>query len=263
MTVQTTPSSVWVPMPANWKVQLQRCIDHAVSQRPTGGEVNVYFRADDIAVPSRGFEQLLEIFQRHSVPLALAVVPTWLNATRWQALNQISRTSSALWCWHQHGWRHANHQSAGKKSEFGSNRPIGEIKRDLLTGKRRLEKIMGRPFSAIFTPPWNRCDLRTLETIRQLGYQAISRHHGSQPPAPDNLMDLKVGVDLHTRKEKTNDQGWKALLDELQMHLATGRCGIMIHHQRMNRAAMAFLSHLLARINAERRCRLVSFADLI
>jgi hypothetical protein len=122
---------------------------------------------------------------------------------------------------------------------------------------------MGRDFYPVFTPPWNRCGLSTLILLKELGYHAVSRSIGSQPSTPDQLPDFQVNVDLHTRKEQFPSAGWDGLFDDLKGALLSGFCGIMIHHQRMNEAAFAFLEVLLETFSGCKDLILVNFGDLI
>jgi hypothetical protein len=70
-------------------------------------------------------------------------------------------------------------------------------------------------------------------------------------------------VDLHTRKETDAWQGWKTLLEEVDTGLASGLCGFMIHHTRMNEPAFLFLEDLLDFISRCSHIRPVTFNDLI
>jgi hypothetical protein len=225
--------------------------------------VTVFFRADDIGVPGAGFDRLMQIFATRRTPLNLALVPAWLTRVRWQAVLSSSRGALGLWCWHQHGWRHANHESEGKKQEFGPARTPAGLEKDLVRGRQRLEEIVGRDFFPLFTPPWNRCDARSLELLVRYGYLGVSRSRGSCPPVPAGLTDISVNVDLHTRRETAPGAGWTALLSELTAALEGGCCGIMIHHQRMNTAAARFLDRLLELMPAYKDIRLANFRELV
>jgi hypothetical protein len=230
--------------------RLARWLTGSLAAAGAPQNVTVFFRADDIGVPGRSFQRLIQIFQQHGTPLGLAVVPTWLTPARWERLQTLTRDGTGLWCWHQHGWRHCNHEAAGKKQEFGPARPPERVSTDLRRGRERLEELMGPAFYPAFTPPWNRCSAEALTMLQQSGYHAVSRSAGSLPAAPSGLPDLAVNVDLHTRKEPGADLGWQGLQADLQAAIATGRCGIMLHHQRMNETAAAFLDALLAALRA-------------
>jgi hypothetical protein len=254
-----TIAAVWQQVPGDLPSRLERCVSAALASAPV--PVEVFFRADDVAVPGQRFQRLTETFTRYRIPLNLALVPAWLTEARWGAL---LRTAGDLdrWCWHQHGWRHANHERGGKKQEFGPQRTLPQLDADLAKGRRRLEAIAGARFFPAFTPPWNRCDLRTLERLAANGYRAVSRSAGSMPPAPAGLADIAVNVDLHTRREQNPADGWRSLLRELVEALKSGRCGIMIHHQRMNPAAFDFLDRFLAMTAAMETLRPADFRDL-
>jgi hypothetical protein len=257
------PSKIWARLPADLMKRTQRCIDAACDRLTAGQAGYIFLRADDVAVPGSQFSRLLDLFFHQRAPLCLAVVPAWLTRVRWLQIREIRKDTAHLWCWHQHGWRHINHQITGKKQEFGPNRSQFEIENDIIRGRQRLEGILGRRFYPVFTPPWNRCDYRTLKVIYRHGFVAVSRTCASDVSAPEGLTNFYVNVDLHTRKETNSVAGWSNLFEELRRAISSGCCGIMIHHQRMNDAAFIFLEILLQVIAARKNLRLVHFKDLI
>lgn len=224
---------------------------------------SVFFRADDIGIPSRRFEQLIECFRKHNLPLCLATVPAWLTETRLKELRRLTGANNSQWCWHQHGRVHRNFEKTGKKQEFGSARAKSDIHASLCRGKERLEHLLDRDFHPVFTPPWNRCNSDTLQALADLSFKAISRSKGARPKTIDQLPDYQVNVDLHTRKEIQPYLALENLLTEIELGLATGLCGIMIHHQRMNRSALQLLDILLGHITSNRALYPVHFADLL
>jgi peptidoglycan/xylan/chitin deacetylase (PgdA/CDA1 family) len=255
------PAALWQALPPDWALQLAACCQAADRRRDSASAV--FFRADDVAVPGRQMTQLLEIFNRHALPLALAVVPAWLTGPRWQTLCAMSGDRPQRWCWHQHGWRHRNHEPQGKKQEFGPARSRDALARDLQRGRQRLEAIMGTRVTPLFTPPWNRCSEISLALLKEMGYKAVSRSLGSRPPAPPGLPDLAVAVDLHTDRSPNASAGWQRLRDALTMGLSRPTCGIMLHHQRMNAAAFTFLDHLLEILAHHPRLDIVDMRDLV
>lgn len=251
---------IWHTLPADWTAQLAAAFDRAAQARSE--TTAVFFRADDVAVPGRQLQRLLEIFTRHNTPLSLAVVPAWLTPPRWQAISHMGASRADLWCWHQHGWRHQNHEPQGKKQEFGPFRSTEALTTDLDRGRQRLKAIMGQAFSPIFTPPWNRCSEITLALLQEMGYSAVSRSRGSEPLAPPGFPDHAVDIDLHTDRAPSAGGGWQRLTDRLVESLSQPACGIMIHHQRMNGAAFCFLDQLLATLQQHRRLHRVDMRDL-
>ena len=260
--MQRSVSSIWRRPPSDLAARTARCIRDACEQAAGSGDVFIFFRADDIAAPGERFLRLMEIFSSHGVPLCLAVVPAWLTDARWKAIEGIGKKTPGLWCWHQHGWRHANHAREGKKHEFGSPRTPAELSHDILCGRQRLHSLMDKSFYPVFTPPWNRCGKEALDVLKASGYIAVSRNRGSRPPLPPGLMCFDVDVDLHTRKDAAPGDGWNDLFRELHQAIVRGCCGIMIHHQCMNTAAFDFLDVLLKALKAQTRIRLVHFRDL-
>lgn len=239
------PSLLWNLPLTDLKPRLQDCLDQALGKARLPLPVRVYFRADDIGVPGKRLFRLLDLFVDCQTPLCLAVVPSWLSRQRWDILRKTDRETPGLWCWHQHGWRHVTHEIQGKKQEFGPIRSIGEIRQDIVRGREKLEDLMKDQFTPVFTPPWNRCDGRTLAVLKNIGFKAVSRHRQSMPRPLKGLPDFSVNVDLHTRRETTPEAGWQSLLKELSTAISSGNCGIMIHHQRMNETAFEFLKVLL------------------
>ncbi len=249
-------AAIWRKPPIDGHHRLEACIRDAADAR--SAVTRIFFRADDVAVPGSRFRDMIQVFVRHAVPLNLAVVPAWLTPQRWRALTDIGKAAPRLWCWHQHGWRHTNHEPQGKKQEFGPARAPAALRRDLDRGRQRLESLMGDRFFPVFTPPWNRCTVAGLRHLHQSGYAAVSRSRGSRPACPRGLADLAVDIDLHTRKDETAEDGWRALLQELARGLVQPSCGIMLHHQRMNPNALAGLDHLLGLLRA---CPHFEFTD--
>ncbi len=235
-------------------------IDAALAE--AGRPVTIYFRADDIAIPEPPLLRLLEAFSVHRMPLALALVPAWLTPSRWAVFQRWDAEHPDLWCWHTHGWRHVNHEAVGRKSEFGSSRLPAEMRNDLIQGMTRLRDLLGDRFSPIFTPPWNRCSREAMEELQSLGYLAVSRDFGATPPPPHPLVDIPVDVDLHTRKERSVSDGWRALFPQMRNAFDRGSCGFMIHHQRMNESAFRFLEDLLGVLSAHPSIRPVNMNAL-
>jgi len=204
----------------------------------------------------------MALFQQFRIPLCLAVVPAWLTRSRWEAMAPFLGDGE-LFCWHMHGYRHQNHETQGKKQEFGLARPRETVHQDLSRGYARLQDIMGSHFFPVFTPPWNRCSTEAMESLKTLNFKAVSRSFGGKPLPPPNLPDIAVHVDLHTRKDPDPQTGWVKLLGELETGLASGRCGIMLHHMRMNDPAFLFLEYLLDLIAKTAKFSAVTYRELV
>ena len=260
--MQPNVSALWRRLPPDLNSRIEKCIRTGCEKAEGQGAGYLFFRADDVAVPGGQFSRMMDLFSTHGVPLSLAVVPAMLTRKRWQYLNGFEKKNPSRWCWHQHGWRHVNHATEGKKQEFGGARTVSEIKRDLVRGKNRLEQLMGDRFYPVFTPPWNRCSNVTLKLLKELGYAAVSRSRGGKAPSSGGLPDYFVNVDLHTRKEKRPAAAWEKLFAELQQGIASNHCGIMIHHRMMNGAAFDFIEILIKTLVENPVLQPVHFRDL-
>ncbi len=260
--MQPNVPAIWRRPPSDLASRIDECLRSGFEQADPQGRVYLFFRADDVAVPGRQFARMMALFAKYGLPLSLAIVPAWLTPARWRYLKGFDGNNPSRRCWYQHGWRHVNHEAAGKKQEFGDTRSMAEIEQDLIRGKRRLEQLMAQDFYPVFTPPWNRCSAITLQALKDLGYAAVSRSRGSRPPSPPGLPDFYINVDLHTRRERNPAAGWDNLFQELEQAIASGFCGIMIHHQMMNDAAFGFLEILFKALVSHKKIRLVTFKDL-
>ena len=254
--------SIWRKLPSDLLARTQKGIDNACAKLGANRPGYIFFRDDDVAAPGKQFAQLLELFYQLRNPLNLAVVPAWLTRIRWQSIAAPGRSARDLWCWHQHGWRHANHETSGKNQEFGPARSPATLESDIVRGRRRLENMMGNHFFPVFTPPWNRCDIRTLQLLKKHDFVAVSRSQNPKNSILKGLPDFCVNVDLHTRKDRNAVSGWVDFLAELERGVAAGLCGIMLHHSLMNTAAFEYLEFLLKMITARKELHVVHFRDL-
>jgi Uncharacterized protein conserved in bacteria (DUF2334) len=253
-------SRIWQRVFPDLRERIETCIASAGSH--ANGPVSVFFRADDVGVPGKRLKRLMSLFASEKAPLSLAVVPAWLTRARWKYLKANAAGMVSSWCWYQHGWRHINYESQGKKQEFGPSRTSAAVREDISKGRRRLEALMGSDFYPIFTPPWNRCTLTTLKTLKALGFHAVSRSQNSRPPALEYFPDFQVTVDLHTRKAIDPSADMTSLLEELSGAISTNICGIMIHHQRMNDNAFSFLQHLIGALMETNGIQLVTLKEM-
>lgn len=254
-------SSLYTNFPHDTEQMLRGAVAKGLSQGT--GNANIFFRADDIGIPGQQFSKMIQLFNKHKLPLCLAIVPTWITEKRLTTLQEDTGQRNSQWCWHQHGWLHRNYEKFGKNQEFGSARSAKAQLEDLKKGKERLHKILGQSFAPFFTPPWNRCSHDTLDGLQKLAFLAVSRSENASPTPPAGLQDIQVNIDLHTRKEQHPETCLNDLLAEISQGIANGTGGIMIHHQRMNQTAFDFLDLLLHTIRAETRLHPLLFEELL
>ncbi len=255
-------AQVWKHRPADWKNRLTDTLEQACGSQPP----TVFFRADDVGAGGRAFQALCNIFREHRVPVAMAVVPAWLSSARIRQLFQDAPAEDGLWGWHQHGWRHVNWQRSGKKSEFGRQRPFEKQWRDIWQGRQKMHEIFGDDVIPIFTPPWNRLSPATLKILRELGFCGVSLSDPLPRGSRSNsqLLNLRVHIDLHTRKASNGDSDYELLLRQLGSQLARKEpLGIMVHHKCMTLFAFEFLHALIHLLRLSYHTTFLGFRDLI
>jgi len=255
-------ASLWQDAPLDWREQLGATLDRSSGNN----QLSVFFRADDIGAGGRAFEALCGLFRHHEVPLAMAVVPAWLSDIRRKQLFRSAPLDEPFWAWHQHGWRHVNWQRSGKKSEFGEQRPIEKQMKDISQGNQKMEDLFGEHLLKVFTPPWNRLSASTLKILQELGFSGVSLAgpfpRGVKPSVL--LPNLRIQIDLHTRKAKDGAADFQGLMDEFaSLSVKKEPVGIMIHHHRMTRFAFEFLDELLRLLKHHTGTRLLSFREIL
>lgn len=254
------PSSLrQTELPKDLDQRLQELFEAA---EKTSRPVRIFFRADDIGRIDNNFIQMMQLFADFDIPLCLALVPKWLSADNWRQIRSQA-IKKDLFCWHQHGFNHINHEAIGKKCEFGENRSTRAIRKDILAGRIKLEQLLADSFVPVFTPPWNRCSTAAMQILQELDFLALSRSTNVQPPPPAGLVDLAINIDLHTRKETDPKQAMDNLMAECETALKSGCMGFMLHHQRMNATTFLFLEHLFKAINSGPRLVPCTFRELL
>ncbi|MEA2114312.1 MAG: polysaccharide deacetylase family protein [Thermodesulfobacteriota bacterium] len=254
------PSSLWqTELPKDLDQRLQDLFEAA---EKTSRPIRIFFRADDIGRIDNNFIQMMQLFADFDMPLCPALVPQWLSADNWQQIRSLVNKES-LFCWHQHGFNHSNHEAVGKKCEFGENRLSKAIRKDILAGKNKLEQLLADSFLPVFTPPWNRCSKAAMRVLQELDFVAVSRSINVQPQSPAGLPDLAINIDLHTRKETDPKQAMDNLLAECRTALESGCMGFMLHHQRMNNNAFLFMEYLFKAIHSDPRLVPCTFRELL
>lgn len=221
---------------------------HAVLDR-LERPVTCFFRDDDAGWDDASLFALLDAFASHGMPLDLAVIPDAVTASLAQALRARRRATPHLVGWHQHGFRHCNHEPAGRKCEFGAARVAEAQHRDLAAGRARLEDHLDG-IDPLFTPPWNRCSQATVDGLVSLGFTALSR---DETAAPLDLRGL-AAMPVHVDACKRDGDAWEPVGLRLAQALSRHRTvGVMLHHAVMTAADRNRTGELLALLSAHPR----------
>jgi hypothetical protein len=225
------------------------------------GPIEFFVRDDDAGWGDRELLALLDIFELHGVPIDLAVIPCALRPRL--AGELLRRAASGPVGLHQHGFRHSNHEPAGRKCEFGASRTPLEQQRDILSGRERLHDLLGDVPDPFFTPPWNRCTGSTAVALAALGFSVLSRESAAAPLAEAAaLTEAPVHVDWVRRRggcRLTASQLGSALAAAAREHSVVG---VMLHHAVMNAAEREGVAALLALVDGHPNAEWTRMADV-
>ncbi len=171
--------------------------------------VPVIFRYDDYCASDDQQRMLvdsriLEIHNRHSVPVVLGVIPMknpdcenptapLIEDEKRMVLLKESMAEGfvevAL-----HGYNHARLAQEGQSGEF-SGLPLDEQRRRISLGKEALESWLGIEVD-VFIPPFNTYDDTTLEILNEVGFRIISAGMYTGPE-PTHLISIPYWVLLY------------------------------------------------------------------
>lgn len=231
-----------------------------------GREARFWWRDDDAVAATPQLDALLQL--AGEVPLAVAVIPALVEHSLVDALR--TRPNLAVL---QHGWRHANHQPAGKKSEYPASREAAEVAAELRAGADRLRALFGSRFVPILAPPWNRFAPEFMPFLAPAGLLALSTI-APTPTAPDESGIARVDAHLDPVAWRAGRGfiGMKPALRLLLGYLRAQRLrhaepappiGILTHHLVMDGTILAFLEQLTAMLVAHPAARWVSAGELV
>ena len=223
----------------DWK-QLDQALDAAAGR---GETIRFWWRDDDAGKADPALVRLLELAERRSLPLALAVVPAWLEP---DVQGQIAARAECTVL--QHGYAHINHAKKGKKSIELGGRAIDRIGAELKEGAAILEDAFGAAFMPVLVPPWNRIDEALCMELRAWGYGGLSVF-GKRADA-----EVAPGVSLvNTHVDPVDWRGTRGYLgDEVVLGRLIDQLdydepiGILSHHLVMDESCWTFLERLLS-----------------
>ena len=224
-----------------------------------GRAIRLWWRDDDAGRCDPRLERLLELAERRALPLALAVVPVWLDADA-QARIAASPFASVL----QHGFAHRNHAPTGEKSCELGGRAVPTIEAELRRGRDVLVDAFGAAFLAVLVPPWNRLDTKLIGRLAACGFCGLStygRRHA--PEAAAGLIQINAHLDLIDWRGDRLFVGEVAALERLIAVLDPDEpIGILSHHLAMDELGWEFLDRLLGVLAAHPGAVLCSAAEL-
>ncbi len=226
------------------------------------GAATVWWRDDDAGAAGPAFDRLLALAAAHAMPLALAVVPLWLEESVAAQLREAPTGVHVL----QHGYAHRNHEppatdgTRDKPAELGLARPVDAALAELDAGRARLAALMPTRLRPALVPPWNRIAPAVRAALPGAGYRVLSTFgpRSSVRAGPD-LLALNCHVDPIQWRTGKRFGGAAWTLDQLTAHLTARRAtavdpteptGLLTHHRDLPAPAWEFLDALLAGLSA-------------
>ena len=238
----------------SWLDPVRRSLD----ERP--GPCRVFFRVDDAGQGDARLARMLDRFEAHALGVDVAVIPRLVRPAL--ARDLLGRAEGAGVRLHQHGLAHVDHETSGRKHEFGPSRGLADQLADITAGRRLMVDAFGDHVDPVFTPPWNRCTAVTGAALLAADLRVLSRDHTAPPLSLPGLVEVPVTVDWfgHHRGERwTPDQ----LAERIARGAAGGEpVGVMLHHAVTDDAELARVDELLSLLAGHPRVRVTSIREL-
>jgi hypothetical protein len=237
--------------------QLQEALDAAAA----GGEaIRFWWRDDDAGRGRPELTRLLALAAQHDAPIALAVVPLWLDP---DAQAEIAASHEAIVL--QHGSAHIDHGPEGAKPIELGGRDLETVAAEIVRGRALLLEAFGSGFLAVQVPPWNRIDPALTPRLPELGFAGLStfgRRAAAEPAL--GLAQINTHLDPIDWRGTRLFVGEPAALDQLIGALdAEEPIGILSHHLAMDEPGWRFLDRLLGVISRHAGARLCDVRELL
>jgi hypothetical protein len=225
--------------------------------------ITFFFRDDDGGWSDNRLFKLLDLFADYRLPVDLAIIPQALTPALARSIRERIEANRERIGIHQHGFAHVNHESEGRKCEFGPARGPELQEQDIASGKIILAEFFGPILQPIFTPPWNRCTAQTGDCLIRLGFRILSRDSSAAPFNISGLSELPVRIDWFAKRK-----GVRLNTDQLGTLIAdTVRdakpVGVMFHHALMDRDEIRVAGELLALVAAHNRAQCQLMQSLV
>lgn len=144
----------------------QTLADRLDRLQEAGESVDFWLRDDDAVEPTAALHRLLDLTDRFSVPVTLAVIPAGTDERLSRCLAGRPLVDVAV-----HGWSHQNHAPpTEKRQELGGHRSRDMIASDLRTGWARLRALYPAAMVPLLVPPWNRIDPALVPGLHEIGW---------------------------------------------------------------------------------------------
>jgi hypothetical protein len=224
--------------------------------------VTLWWRDDDAGRDHPRLATLLALAETRGIPIALAVVPDWLEPACVERILGSPRATVL-----QHGIAHHDYAlPPAKKIELGGAADAGQLRERLARGRERLAAAFGTRFLPVLVPPWNRIAPELVSDLTALGFTGLSVY-GPRPPAQPapGLRRVNAHLDLVAWREGGRALGLGELARALAGLVGATRgepIGVLSHHRVMDPAAFATLDRLWTLVQDHPQVRLARVETL-
>ena len=223
--------------------------------------VEFWWRDDDAGRPSDRLTRLLSISRKLELPLAVAVVPAWLENSVARDIRR-SPTCAVL----QHGWDHEDHSRQGeKKIELGGRIDHDLIREKLTSGLEILRRNFHRSMLPVLVPPWNRIDPALVSDLPLIGYESISTFGSDTAGRTSGLNHINPQIDPIAWRSDRAFASVEEIASSTSRAIAAfpGRpIGLLTHHLDMDEAAFQTLETILSGLRRHEKAQWPTLAQL-
>ncbi|MEZ5774737.1 MAG: polysaccharide deacetylase family protein [Hyphomicrobiaceae bacterium] len=214
-----------------------------------GEPATLWWRDDDAIEPTDPLARMIDLAERHAVPLTIAVIPAGLKPSLAPFIAPAAMVTPV-----QHGFRHRNLRAAGMKAaEFGDERDGAEIASEVAEG---LALVRSLPrFRPVFVPPWNRIGDNHLPILARAGLRGVSGFGARDHALPiEGFTRANTHADITAWRRDRGFLGEAKVLGDLVTHLKARRAGsaerneptgLLTHHLVHDQASWEFIETLL------------------
>lgn len=260
-TAHTTVASVRRSQPDHWLTEFKQFLDVKEAE---GRALHLFLRDDDVDEDEDSLKHLLDLALARGVPMNLEIIPGQLTSACTAVLKNALRADHALLSLDQHGWMHSNHETEGRKCEFGRSRSFTQQLNDIAQGKAILETTFNELFFPAFTPPWNRCTTDTYRALDELGFQVFSKDRGKDRLTEYRFAEISTTLDLYTWKAGAQMKTAHDIVRELMVQLdSLPFVGLLLHHKVMTAEAFSFLDQIICELLQRAVVRFHTFRTLL
>ena len=229
-----------------------------------GKPIQVFFRDDDVDEEEESLRRLLGIFFTRMIPVSLAVIPGRLTDRAIKLLDGYRGDRPDLIELNQHGWRHINHETSGRKSEFGASRDFQAQLDDIMQGKSKMIEAFGSDWFPAFIPPWNRCTEVTYRALDQSALLVLSKGKGGPTFEGYRMREIPITLDMYRWQNGPAMKPQYEIVSDLKAQVKRGeRVGILLHHRVMTDEAFSFLESLLLMLNQHPAIKFHTFRSIL